>query len=332
MTNSLNFAGVFPGQGSQYPGMCSKLLSENAKLAEVFKMVSSVLGIDLREMMEKGIMKELTKSKNAQPLVLTASYVLFSALKDMALGNFKVLVGHSLGELSAFVVAGGIGIEEAVLFARRRGEIMDEAQQKGFGHAGIVLDVTAEQLEKAVKLAVGYGYVTISGYNSPRQYIVAGTKKGLSKLDEYVSEWNGHYIPFRMMPMKMDAPYHSPLMEPLREAIASELENLHFNDLKIPVFSTVTASVLTSAVQIKEALLNQITSPVLWTQALEGAGHSFGLDFFVDIGPNIISKNLIDENPSLKECLYWEGKYEGDENLIFSASRAQKKVRTASNF
>ncbi|OBY80241.1 hypothetical protein BBG47_07520 [Paenibacillus sp. KS1] len=301
----MKLAAAFPGQGSQYSGMCHSLMEEFPIVQEVFEEASDVLNLDLQDLLLNGSLEELSLSEVAQPTVVTASYALYRVWeKQIGLVPFGA-VGHSLGELSALIAAGALPFSDGVRLARERGRLMHRALQEKKGRAGIVVDIDVDTLTDIIESVRSHDYVTISGYNSPSQFIIAGHQTALLKVEDDVVEAGGEFIPFRMMPMKADAPYHSALMDYLKPEFEACLQHVTFSPTKFDVWSTVTGKIIEPADNLAAILAHQLVTPVYWNQVLE-AIHEAGADLFVDIGPNQITRNLIRENTRLPQSLSFD--------------------------
>lgn len=291
---------LFPGQGSQYIGMCSELYYNNDNAKKLYNTAYEILGFDLWNMIEKEKLQTLTKSKNAQPAILVSSYVLYQEFFNKFGQLPTIAVGHSLGEISALMCAGSLTFEDGVSFVKQRGILMDMALEEKIGFCGIVTDVETEVLESVIQKINETGYVTITGYNSPNQLMVGGEKTVERLLDDQISSLSGQYIPFRMIPMKANAPYHSKLMEFLKPKFTEILSQVNIKSPAFPILSTVSGELIDDASKISESLINQLVTPVKWTQALEKL-KSMGIECLVDIGPNKIVKNLALENPNFTQ-------------------------------
>jgi [acyl-carrier-protein] S-malonyltransferase len=256
----------------------------------------------------------LTRSDYAQPAVLTASYALYRLFRERFGPAVQGAAGHSLGEISALAAAGAVSFAQAVDYVRKRGRLMQQAQQEKRGETGLALDLERTVLEDLIRQIRPHGYAAISGYNSPRQFVVAGVPSALRMLDRLADDHGGEWIPFRMVPMKANAPYHSELMEEYLAEWREAISQLAFKDPEFPVWSTVTGEAIRRAEDIPGILERQLTSPVLWTQALQGMAES-GASLFIDIGPQQISRNLVREHAGLPECLAFDD--EGDRLQIF---------------
>lgn len=315
----MDYAMLFPGQGSQYIGMCKDIMSTNPDVKKIFEEASEILQYDLWDQIQNAKMSTLTLSENAQPAVLAASYAYFNTFMKEVGQAPKFMVGHSLGEVAALVCAGCIPFASAIAFARERGKLMHKAAEDKIGFAGLILDVERETVEKILEEVRQQKYVAVSGYNSPRQFVVAGEKEGEPILESKIEEIGEDYVPFRMIPMKADAPFHNKEMTYLKEEFAKIVGKIAFDDIKIPVWSTVTGELITGKGQVGDILVNQLIQPIQWTQALEKLSQQ-GIEMFVDIGPNHTTKNLVRENPKLPLTLsYDEDKAQIIEKLMEKA-------------
>ncbi len=313
------FALLFPGQGSQYIGMCAELIQQFAVAEEVFEEANQVLNFDLRSLILNGNINELTLSENAQPAVVTASYALFRVFEELIDGKPVCAAGHSLGEISALIAAGALSFSDGLLYARKRGELMHHAVQEKKGGAGIVVDLDVKTLNTLIDSIKPYDYVTISGYNSPRQFIVAGTSSALLLLEKEVDKNGGEFIPFKMMPMKVDSPYHSNLMAFLTPQFRKILPSIKFKKTNFDIWSTITAKVITLSDSISDILCNQLILPVCWNQVLKGMCKA-GVELLIDIGPQEIMSNLVKENPGLPISLAFDSKND-KEKIIRNLSK-----------
>lgn len=304
---------LFPGQGSQYKGMYSRLQTLYSGTKELFREASDVLGFDLARLVENESMANLTASENAQPAVITASYALFQAFSLNVKKAPLAAAGHSLGEISACIAAGSMAFSDGIRFVRKRGEIMTGAVKDRQGGAGIVVDFEESRLERLVEMVRARDYITISAYNSPRQFIVAGSKEGLKALEKELDRVDGQLIPFKMIPMKADAPYHSSQMEYLKEDLMEALEGIEFRTPKFPIWSSVTRTLQTDASSLRKNFEKQLTTPVYWNQVIKQISRS-GADCFVDIGPGDTLRNLVQEDPALGKSFAFDSE-DGPENV-----------------
>lgn len=304
--SNISWGALFGGQGTHYKGMCKELVKQSKSAFDVFKTANNVLNVDLLGLLEETSMKQLSVSSVAQPLVVTASYALFNAFYE----KFSILpdfaCGHSLGEISALLCAGALDFEEGLKFVQQRGLLMEKLASMNFrGSVGIALGASQNVLEELVFEVNKEEYVAITAYNSSEQFLVAGKPKGLKKLETLLESNNAQFIPFCMIPMKADVPYHSLLAEPIKDELAVLVSKLKVNDMKFPVYSTVLGEPLNKD-NVKDALISQITSPVLWLQSVEKGIEDKDTNVLVEIGPGKSTKNLINETFDTVKCLSFD--------------------------
>ncbi|MGQ8872751.1 ACP S-malonyltransferase [Paenibacillus sp. TSA_86.1] len=290
----MTICALFPGQGSQYIGMCSDLLNNEPEAMLIFAEASEVVGFDLRTLILAGSLEQLTQSEYAQPAVLTASYARFDSFVRRTGITPDYAIGHSLGEIAALVAAGALKFGDAVRFTAARGALMHQAIQEQKGRAGIVVDMSQAELESIVTNIRETHYVTISGYNSPNQFVVAGEAIGLRLLDDIVDRAGGEFIPFRMMPMKADAPYHSELMQFIQPEMEAMVSKLSFFTPEFSICSTVNGKFIRETEEIPRLLTDQLLQPIHWIQALAQV-QRMGATTWMDVGPSQSVRNMLAE-------------------------------------
>lgn len=290
----MTLCALFPGQGSQYIGMCSDLLNTEPESRRIFAEASETLGFDLRALVLAGSLEQLTQSEYAQPAVLAASYTLFESFTRRSGILPDYAIGHSLGEITALVAAGALKFADGLRFTAARGALMHRAVREQRGRAGIVVDIGQEALEHIVASIRDLHYVSISGYNSPNQFVVAGEAQGLRLLDDKVDQAGGEFIPFRMMPMKADAPYHSELMHFIQPEIEEIVSELSFSAPEFAICSTVHGELIHQAADIPKLLTAQLLEPIRWIQALAQV-QLRGATVWMDVGPGQSVKNMLGE-------------------------------------
>lgn len=285
---------AFPGQGTQYIGMCKHLLQNHKEAQEVFEEACYALDFDITSLIMNGNLKELTLSENAQPAVITASYALYRIFKKEVNIQPVAAAGHSLGEISALIALGAMSFTDGIRYGRRRGKIMHQVIDQDLGRAAVVTDVNITQLEAMLSVIRDGDYAAISCYNSGNQVIVAGSNLAIKKLEDDVHRLGGEVIPFRLIPMRADAPYHSKLMKEYQPILWEAFQGITLNKPTIDLWSTVTGKKVQSTKEIKENIHQQFVSPVLWTQVIDQMEKS-GIDVIIDIGPQQIMRNFMQE-------------------------------------
>lgn len=283
---------MFPGQGSQYKGMCKKLIENNYESRLIFKYASEILKFDLIDMINNTTMSTMTLSENAQPSVVVASYALYKDyIKNIGVEP-ECVIGHSLGEISALMCAESILFEDAIKLSRQRGKLMQSALERKEWGAGVVVDLTQQQVEELIEKSQRHGYIAISGYNASEQFVIAGERSALLQFDKETDKTLGQFIPFRMIPMKADTAYHSLLMSYCQPMMREFVQEITFSKPKIKVYSTVKGDIITHEDEIKEMLVNQLITPIKWNQTLHKVREE-GERLFIDMGPNKLMYNLI---------------------------------------
>lgn len=301
-----NTALLFPGQGTQYIGMGKEAIKSYPVAARVFEEANDALGFDLQGMIETGTMQELTHSANAQPAVVAVSYAYYRIFMQEIGITPKTSAGHSLGEISALIAAGGLSFSDGVRFARRRGFIMHEAFTRKTGSAGIARNINEDLLESVCSgITKTTGHISISAYNSPVQFLVSGTSPAVSALSSEIRRLGGEFIPYRMVAMKVDAPFHCSIMNFLEDKLKTLLGKYSYTPLNHEVIANVDASPYKGPESITDNLSKQLTHPVLWRQTLDRIQDS-GVQVAVELGPMSVLKGLNEENALSMETLSWD--------------------------
>ena len=286
----LKLAFVFPGQGSQEVGMGKDLIKNYKEANELFNEANIALkdeGFDLKTLCMEGQEEELTKTINAQPIMLNMSIILYKLLQKNNI-NPDIVAGHSLGEYSALVAASSIEFKEAVRLVRKRGEYMQTATPFGIGSMAAIISLKKDKIEELIVKFSKFGAIEIANYNSPYQIVVSGKSKAIEKLlilGEKEEEMN-------IVPLKVSAPFHSSLMRKAKENLACYIENVNIQDPQIPVICNVTADYVKTKEEIKNALIEQVTHPIKWVGIIKRM-NSEGIDYFVEVGPGNVLKKLI---------------------------------------
>ncbi|MBO8137399.1 MAG: ACP S-malonyltransferase [Desulfotomaculum sp.] len=278
---------VFPGQGSQYVGMGKNLYENYPEARKIFEEANDTLGIDITRLCFEGPEDQLNLTVNTQPALLTTSMAALAVLKANGI-EAKAAAGHSLGEYSALVCAGVVKFADAVRLVQLRGKFMQEAAE-GKGGMAAVLGLDAAVIEDVcVKASANGQTVEAVNYNCPGQVVIAGTQPGLEAAVRLAKEAGAR----RCVPLAVSGPFHSSFMRPAGEKLAEVLEQIEFNDVKIPVVSNVTADFVHSASEIKEKLYQQVFSPVRWEESVKRL-YDEGYDKFLEVGPGKVLCGLI---------------------------------------
>jgi [acyl-carrier-protein] S-malonyltransferase len=278
---------VFPGQGSQSTGMGLDLYNSYPSAKEVFAEADASLGFPLSRLCFKGPEEELKKTHNVQPAILVVSIACLKALEEAAIANFPsptFVAGHSLGEYTALVAAGALGLTDAVLLVRERGRLMYEAGLKNPGSMLAVIGLD----EETVRDISFHSGTEISNINCPGQIVVSGTAEALAEADK-LARTRGARI---LIPLRVSGAFHSALIEPVLAEFSRIVSNVKFQPPVIPVISNVAARPLTDTDSIKEELVKQLRNCIQWQRSVEYMMHS-GITTFYEIGPGRVLTGLI---------------------------------------
>lgn len=272
---------VFPGQGSQKVGMGAEAYETSEAARAVFDEADRVLGEKLSRLCFEGPEEDLKLTANTQPAVLATSIALLRALD----APFDVVAGHSLGEYSAHVAAGTIGLGDALRLVRKRGQYMQEAVPYGRGAMAAVLKADRTLVERIC--AEVPGLVEAVNYNSPEQTVIAGETEAVRQAGAKLKEAGA-----RASTLPVSAPFHSSLMEPAEARLREDIEQIAFSDPRCPVYVNVNAHPVTDAARAKEALIQQVSRPVRWEDSVRRMIDD-GVSLFVEIGPGRVLSGLL---------------------------------------
>ncbi len=279
---------LFPGQGSQTVGMGKELADNDEKVRSIFQQADQSLGFSLSKIIFEGPEDQLTLTVNAQPALLTAGIALLEKVKEVGIVPDYV-AGHSLGEYTALVAAGTLKFQDAVRIVRKRGEFMEEAVPAGKGTMAAVLGFEREKLQQVTETVTNEGHsVQLANLNCPGQIVISGTKEGVEKACKLAKEQGAR----RTIPLNVSGPFHSRLMEPAAGRLEEALHACPFQDAEIPVVSNVTAGPVRDSGKIKDLLIKQLYSPVLWEDSVKNMIAS-GVDTFIEIGPGKVLTGLV---------------------------------------
>lgn len=278
---------VFPGQGSQYVGMGSDLLAEPEAQA-MFRAADAKLGYRLSELIANGPEETLRLTENTQPALLTVSAILYHLLEKRGIKP-DFLAGHSLGEYSALYAAGVLNFENAVFAVRQRGQLMEKAVPRGRGTMAAVLGMDKELLEHICSEASSGGEsVQPANLNCPGQIVISGTVGGVEKASVLAREAGAR----RVVPLSVSGPFHSALMKPAAGQLKKVLDGLPMQNAEITVIANSTAKPEHTVEEIRSHLIEQLYSPVRWTESIEQLS-ALGVDTYVEVGPGRVLSGLI---------------------------------------
>lgn len=285
------YGAVFPGQGSQYPGMAKPLVDNFGWTREIYEEASDAIKLDLLKLSLEGPEDQLQLTANSQPAILTTSYAWFQLLRRTV--DFKPAAGagHSLGEYTALLASGALSLAEAVTLVRRRGELMQDAVAPGKGKMAAVLGLDATQIRALCEESSEgpHSIVVPANFNSPGQVVIAGHAGAVDRAETLAAD--PRYKARKFMPLKVSAPFHCPLMTPAAEKFALDLKRVSWRSERgFPVVHNVDAKEHDPG-QIADLLKSQMDHPVLWTQC-QTALSAKGLEWFFEPGPGKVLTGL----------------------------------------
>lgn len=274
---------IFPGQGSQFPGMGKDLYEVSDLAKQMFTKANEVLGFDIADIMFNGSADDLKQTRVTQPAIFIHS-VIMARMADI---KPDMVAGHSLGEFSALVANGALSFEDGLGLVYKRALAMQAACEANPSTMAAVLGLSDEAVEEAcaqVKDAV----VVAANYNCPGQLVISGSNEGVEKAGEILKSIGAK----RVLPLPVGGAFHSPLMEPAREELEKAIKNTQFNTPVCPVYQNVNAEPATEVRLIKENLIAQLTAPVRWTQSMQRM-LADGAQEFVECGPGKVLQGLV---------------------------------------
>ena len=274
---------LFPGQGSQFPGMGRDLYESSPDAREVFDKAEEVLGFDIVRIMFEGSESQLRETSVTQPAVFIHSV----AAARTAAGTIPDMVaGHSLGEFSALVVADVLNFEDALRLVAVRAEAMNEACKANPGKMAAILMLDDEKVKRVCEQTEGI--VVPANYNCPGQLVISGQPDAVDRACAAAKAVGAK----RALPLPVGGAFHSPLMEPARARLATAIECTRFNKAACPVFQNADGQPHTEPSDIKANLIAQLTSPVLWSRSVVNMSKA-GAEDFAELGPGTVLTNLI---------------------------------------
>lgn len=281
-----DIAFLFPGQGSQHKGMGKSLASEFSKARLVFEEADEALQFPISTICFQGSEDDLKKTENTQPALLAVSVAAYRVLEAEGIRP-KLVAGHSLGEYSALVAAGGLAFRDAIRLVRIRGQYMQEAVPQGMGAMAALLKLPEGTLDRVLSEAAQGEIVTAANFNSPDQIVIAGHAKAVERAMELAKGAGAR----RVILLPVSAPFHCPLMIPAQEQMRPALRATHFSDLEVPLINNWQARLVTTAQDALNGLEEQIPNPVQWTETIHEVSRR-GAGRFIEVGPGTVLSGL----------------------------------------
>ncbi len=280
----MKIAHIFPGQGSQFPGMGREIFESSPKARKMMERACEVLGFPITDIMFEGGEEELKATEVTQPAVFLHSVTL--ALCSEGLPAPDVVAGHSLGEFSALVAAGAMDFEDGLNLVALRAKAMQKCCDAHPGAMAAIISLPDAQVENICSAVDGI--VIPANYNSDGQVVISGSKDAVAAACAALKQAGAK----RALPIPVGGAFHSPLMEPARKELAGAIDATAIRIPKCPVYQNVSALPETDPSRIRENLLKQLTSPVRWSQSVKGM-LSDGVVSFTEIGPGKVLQGLV---------------------------------------
>jgi [acyl-carrier-protein] S-malonyltransferase len=277
---------VFPGQGSQSVGM-GKVLCEAYHLKQTYDEASAVLGYDVAALCFEGPAEKLNLTEHTQPALLVSSIAALRALEPAGIQPVAV-AGHSLGEYSALVAAGGMSYRDAVGIVQKRGQYMSEAVAAGTGLVAALLGLGPDVVKDVCREAASAGVVQAANFNSPGQVVIAGEKAAVERAIE-IAKTKGCK---KALPLPVSVPVHTPLMQQAADRLAKDLAAVTWSDLHMPLINNAEAKQIEKAADIQASLVRQLPSSVLWEDSVKTMV-AMGVKTFIEVGPGAVLTGLI---------------------------------------
>lgn len=287
---------IFPGQGAQYVGMGKQIAAEFKSADEIYEEASDALSLDMKKMIFEGDDETLKITENTQPAVVTTSVACLQPLIENGIKP-DFTAGFSLGEYSAHVASYTVDFKTSVALVRKRGKYMQEAVPLGVGTMAAIIGLGAEDVAECCRKASVCGIVEPVNYNCPGQISIAGETRAVQKAMELCTEKGAK----RAVQLAVSAPFHCSMIKPAGERLAAELQHVAFTEFKTPLIANATAQVIQSAADIRELLIKQVSSPVLWEASIRLMLER-GVDIFVEIGPGKVLSGFVKKISKEARC------------------------------
>lgn len=279
---------IFPGQGAQYVGMSRDFVEIDNKLNEQLISFKNRTGIDLLKIMQEGPEEKLKETQFTQPAILFHSLAAWQNFTAELPLEPAFTAGHSLGEFSALVAAGALKFRDAMYLVHKRGQFMMAANQGEPFAMYAIIGLSPATVKTICAEASKSGTVVAANFNTPVQTVISGTEAGVKKAGEIASEAGAK----RVIPLAVGGPFHSPLVSQAGVWLQAEMAQMKFNDTKIPIVSNVNALPETKAEKLRENLVQQVTSSVLWLNSINYMIKQ-GVEQFIEFGPQKVLSGMM---------------------------------------
>lgn len=284
----MQYAIVFPGQGSQVCGMLADCFEHMPRVATVFEEASDVLGYDMKTLVLAGPESRLNQTEFTQPALLTAGYALWQAWQTMAATQPQYLAGHSLGEYTALVCGGALSFAEGLKLVQKRGQLMQQAVPAGTGAMAAVLGLSEREIAQICEQVSEGEIVSPANFNAIGQTVIAGTAAAVERAAVALKAQGAK----KVLPLPVSVPSHCALMDSIRPAFSEAVAHCTWTLPTIPVLHNATVSVASSVTALQSALIAQLSQPVRWVESIQWFAAQ-GITQCFECGPNKVLQGLI---------------------------------------
>jgi len=286
--NNSKIAFLFPGQGAQYIGMGLDFIEQDSALKQIITDFDNKNNTNLYEIMQNGPEEKLKETRFTQPAILFHSIAAMRALLKQIGIKPDFVAGHSLGEFSALVANGVIDFADALYLVHKRGEFMIKANDGSDFAMAAIIGPDQQLVREKCEIASETGIVVPANFNTPVQTVISGSKVGVDKACELLSEAGAK----RVVPLVVGGPFHSPMISKAGEWLSEEMNKIQFSSTNIPVISNVDAKEANEPEKIKDNLVKQITSSVLWVDCVRNMIDQ-GVELFIEFGPQKVLSGMM---------------------------------------
>ncbi len=286
---------LFPGQGSQKVGMGADLKEAKPDVFErYFGQAAEATGMPIAEYALEGPDETLTRTDVAQPAIFTLSLAVAEVAGELGIRP-DLVAGHSLGEYTAAVASGALSFEDGIRLVALRGKLMNEAQTERPGTMAAVIGLPRERLEELCREASEAGIVAPANLNTPAQIVVSGEVSGVERLMELANDAGAE----KVVRLQVGAAFHSELMKPAQAKMAEAMEGVEWSDPRVPMASNASGGLVTTGDRVRQALVDQIASPVRWVDCVRSLAEA-GADTFLELGPGRVLGGLVRQTAGME--------------------------------